>query len=91
MKIAVRNRCSDFKSYRAAHSHDFIGRKTRALSRLGALGYHPSLLPLHRGRDAIRWAVHMRVRCLGRVDGEYEGRPVHVLKLGEILETRNWP
>ena len=65
MKIAVRNRCSDFKSYRAAHSHDFIGRKTRALSRLGALGYHPSLLPLHRGRDAIRWAVHMRERVTG--------------------------
>jgi methionyl-tRNA formyltransferase len=42
-----------------AHSHDFIGRKTRAKARLGAVGYHPSLLPRHRGRDAVRWAIHM--------------------------------
>ena len=43
----------------AAHSHDFIGRKTRLKSKLGAIGYHPSLLPRHRGRDAVRWAVKM--------------------------------
>ena len=43
----------------AAHSHVFLGPKTRARARLGCLGYHPSLLPLHRGRDAIRWVVHM--------------------------------
>ena len=43
----------------AAHSHDFIGRKTRMRARLGAIGYHPSLLPRHRGRDAVRWALHM--------------------------------
>lgn len=49
----------------AAHSHDFIGRKTRLRARLGAIGYHPSLLPLHRGRDAVRWAVKMRERITG--------------------------
>jgi methionyl-tRNA formyltransferase len=43
----------------AAHSHDFIGRATRNATRCGAIGYHPSLLPLHRGRDAIRWAIKM--------------------------------
>ncbi len=48
-----------------AHSHDFIGRKTLGRCRLGAIGYHPSLLPLHRGRDAVRWAVHMRERVTG--------------------------
>lgn len=41
----------------AAHCHDFIGRKTRHRARLGALGYHPSLLPRHRGRSAIEWAI----------------------------------
>jgi methionyl-tRNA formyltransferase len=41
----------------AAHSHDFIGRKTRLRARMGAIGYHPSLLPLHRGRDAVRWTI----------------------------------
>lgn len=49
----------------AAHSYDFIGRKTRNRARLGAIGYHPSLLPLHRGRDAVRWAIKMRERVTG--------------------------
>lgn len=44
----------------AAHSHDFIGRKTRDRCRIGAVGYHPSLLPRHRGRDVVRWTVKMR-------------------------------
>ncbi len=43
----------------AAHCHDFISRKTRNRARLGAVGYHPSLLPLHRGRSAIEWALRM--------------------------------
>lgn len=42
-----------------AHSHAFIGRRTRQKTRLGAIGYHPSLLPRHRGRDAVRWTVKM--------------------------------
>ncbi|MFR9797575.1 formyltransferase family protein [Streptomyces sp. MS06] len=49
----------------AAHSHAFIGRKTRARARVAALGYHPSLLPLHRGRDAIRWTVRDGDRVTG--------------------------
>lgn len=43
----------------AAHSHAFIGRATRAACRIGAVGFHPSALPRHRGRDAVRWTVHM--------------------------------
>lgn len=43
----------------AAHAHDFIGRRSRARARLGAVGYHPSLLPRHRGRDAVRWTIRM--------------------------------
>jgi len=49
----------------AAHSHDFIGRKTRQKCKLGAIGYHPSLLPLHRGRDAVLWAVRNGERVTG--------------------------
>jgi methionyl-tRNA formyltransferase len=49
----------------AAHSHNFIGRRTRQKALLGALGYHPSLLPLHRGRDAVRWAIRMNERVTG--------------------------
>lgn len=40
-----------------AHSHQYLGRRTRSASTLGAIGYHPSLLPRHRGRDAVRWTV----------------------------------
>ena len=43
----------------AAHSHSFISRKARLAARLGAIGYHPSLLPRHRGRDAVRWTIAM--------------------------------
>lgn len=49
----------------AAHSWDFISRKTRSRTALGAIGFHPSLLPLHRGRDAVRWAVKMGDRVTG--------------------------
>jgi methionyl-tRNA formyltransferase len=43
----------------SAHSHTFISRKSREATKFGAIGYHPSLLPRHRGRDAIKWAVKM--------------------------------
>lgn len=43
----------------SAHSHAFIGRRTRNAARIGAIGFHPSLLPRHRGRDAVRWTIHM--------------------------------
>ncbi|MDP9326133.1 MAG: methionyl-tRNA formyltransferase [Candidatus Dormibacteraeota bacterium] len=31
----------------------------------GTIGYHPSLLPLHRGRDAIKWAIANGDRVTG--------------------------
>lgn len=43
----------------AAHSHAFIGQRSRRAARYGAIGYHPSLLPRHRGKDAVRWTIHM--------------------------------
>ena len=49
----------------AAHSHDFIGEKTRQRAKWGGIGYHPSLLPVHRGRDAVRWSIRMRERVTG--------------------------
>lgn len=42
-----------------AHGHAYIGSRSRAASRYGAIGYHPSLLPRHRGRDAVRWTIKM--------------------------------
>src|SRR5512140_3707951 len=36
-----------------AHSHARIGKDALAAARLGGIGYHPSLLPRHRGKAAI--------------------------------------
>lgn len=49
----------------AAHCHDFISRKARDRANLGALGYHPSLLPRHRGRSAIEWAIRFGEHTTG--------------------------
>ncbi len=49
----------------AAHSHDFVSSAVRNRLRIGAIGYHPSLLPLHRGRDAVRWTIRDRDRVAG--------------------------
>lgn len=43
-----------------AHSFDYIGKKTRYKTAIGWIGYHPSLLPRHRGRSSIEWAIKMR-------------------------------
>lgn len=43
----------------AAHSHWIISGQCLAKCKYGGIGFHPSLLPRHRGRDAVRWAVHM--------------------------------
>lgn len=42
------------------HAHVFVTAGARAAARLGAIGYHPSLLPRHRGRDAVEWTIRMR-------------------------------
>ncbi|BAI74133.1 methionyl-tRNA formyltransferase (plasmid) [Azospirillum sp. B510] len=64
----------------AAHSHDFISERTRLRARYGAIGYHPSLLPVHRGRDAIEWTIRMRDRITGgtvyRLNNRIDGGPI---------------
>ena len=41
----------------AAHTHARVSREALARSRLGGIGYHPSLLPRHRGIAAVEWTV----------------------------------
>lgn len=43
----------------SAHSHWIISRQCIEKCKYGGIGFHPSLLPRHRGQDAVRWAVHM--------------------------------
>lgn len=49
----------------AAHSYDYVGARTLGKTKLGGIGYHPSLLPLHRGRSAIDWTLRMHDRVTG--------------------------
>jgi methionyl-tRNA formyltransferase len=40
-----------------AHSHARISAEALAKARLGGIGYHPSLLPRHRGIAAVEWTI----------------------------------
>ena len=40
-----------------AHSHARVSRGALAAARLGGIGYHPSLLPRHRGIAAVEWTI----------------------------------
>lgn len=48
-----------------AHSFDYIGKRTRYKTKYGWIGYHPSLLPRHRGRSSIEWAIKMHDAITG--------------------------
>jgi len=63
-----------------AHSHDFVREPTRNRTTYGAIGYHPSLLPLHRGKDAIIWTIRMGDKVAGGsvywLDEVMDGGPI---------------
>lgn len=40
-----------------AHWHRMLSPEAWAGAPFGALGYHPSLLPRHRGRDSVEWTI----------------------------------
>jgi methionyl-tRNA formyltransferase len=41
----------------AAHSHAKVSKQALAAAKLGGIGYHPSLLPRHRGIAAVEWTI----------------------------------
>ena len=43
-----------------AHSHARVSREALHASKLGGIGYHPSLLPRHRGLAAVEWTIKER-------------------------------
>lgn len=49
----------------AAHCHAFISSFARSNAKHGCFAYHPSLLPRHRGRDAIEWAIRFGDKITG--------------------------
>ena len=40
-----------------AHSHARVSKEALAVAKLGGIGYHPSLLPRHRGKAAVEWTI----------------------------------
>ncbi len=48
-----------------AHSHARISTAALAAARLGGIGYHPSLLPRHRGIAAVEWTIRERDAIAG--------------------------
>jgi len=64
----------------AAHNHRFVPPAMLAATRLGGLSYHPSLLPLHRGRDALHWTIRDHDRIAGGtvywLDDRVDGGPI---------------
>jgi methionyl-tRNA formyltransferase len=41
----------------AAYTHARVAKDALAASKLGGIGYHPSLLPRHRGKAAVEWTI----------------------------------
>ncbi len=54
------NRLNNIDLGICAHYFGYIYKDARDAARLGWIGYHPSLLPRHRGKSSIEWAIRMR-------------------------------
>ena len=44
----------------AAHTHAFVTADARRKARIASVGYHPSLLPRHRGLAAVEWTIKQK-------------------------------
>lgn len=48
-----------------AHAYCFVEKQARNKARLGAVGYHPSLLPKYKGKDAVKFAFDNGDKIVG--------------------------
>lgn len=48
-----------------AHAYCFVEKQARDKARLGAVGYHPSLLPKYKGRHAVKLAFDNGDKIVG--------------------------
>jgi methionyl-tRNA formyltransferase len=69
----------------AAHCHAFITADARAKARRASIGYHPSLLPRHRGIAAVEWTI----KCGDPIAG---GSVYHLSDTldGGMLAAQDW-
>lgn len=76
----------------SAHSHWIISDKIIEKCKFGGIGFHPSLLPRHRGQDAVRWTVHMGDSITGgtiyKLDSKCDGGDIILQKM--IFVDKNW-
>lgn len=76
----------------AAHSHWIVSSKIIEKAKYGVIGFHPSLLPLHRGRDAVKWTIKMNDKVTGGtvfyLDDVADGGPVIDRKL--LFVNEKW-
>lgn len=49
----------------SVHNFKYVGPEFLRATRLGAIGYHPSLLPRHRGNDSVRDTIRAGDRVAG--------------------------
>ena len=77
----------------SAHSHWYVSDKAAEKARLGAIGYHPSLLPRHRGRDAVRWTIACGDAVTGgsvyRLSSKVDGGPILLQRIQFVDRTWN--
>jgi methionyl-tRNA formyltransferase len=55
--VVAREIAGDTDLIVTAHSHARIAKEALATAKLGGIGYHPSLLPRHRGIAAVEWTI----------------------------------
>lgn len=76
----------------AAHSHWYISTKIIEKAKYGAIGFHPSLLPRHRGQDAVRWTTAMNDSITGAtvfwLDDSVDGGDIFLQKT--LFVDRKW-
>lgn len=76
----------------SAHSHWIISDKIIEKCKFGGIGFHPSLLPRHRGQDAVRWTVHMGDPITGgtiyKLDSKCDAGNIVLQKM--IFVDKNW-
>lgn len=76
----------------SAHSHWIISDQCLKKCTYGGIGFHPSLLPRHRGQDAVRWAVAMGDFATGgtvyRLDSKCDAGDILLQKM--IFIDKSW-
>lgn len=58
-----------------AGAHVYVPAEALERAKLGAIAYHPSLLPRHRGSDPVKWAVYKREAVTGGTVYWVDDRP----------------